>query len=367
MSFYHLLIKNLNKYPFGYPVAEESIEILKLLFSEEEAKMASFLPHLPFTFGVSKISSRSKIDTEKCKILLNRMEEKDVIYAREEGGERKYALIPMFPGIFEMQFIRHKEKDLNEKLEKLSYLWKDALGKDLGKEIYNYQTALVRVIPIRTSLSPSTHIFSFEEAEKIVSKSGTIGLVECACRKSQKNCDRPLETCLTFNLIAEHLISKKYARKITTSVALKILEEAEKEGLVHCSTNFRPPVLTLCNCCPCCCTFLKGITKYNKLGAVISSNFQVEINGDNCAGCKRCLDICPSGAVYIKEEKIHLQKEKCLGCGLCVKHCKKNILYLVEKKNKIFPPLNVWGLSYNLSRERKKTTEVIKSYLRDII
>ncbi len=47
-SGYEKLVKRLNKFPQGVPPSSTLYEILRLLFSEEEAQLVSLLPIKPF-------------------------------------------------------------------------------------------------------------------------------------------------------------------------------------------------------------------------------------------------------------------------------------------------------------------------------
>lgn len=47
-----------------------------------------------------------------------------------------------------------------------------------------------------------------------------------------------------------------------------------------------------------------------------------------CAGCMACIDICPKGAIKIKDElsfyNAVIEDEKCIHCGACYKICQRN-------------------------------------------
>lgn len=48
-----------------------------------------------------------------------------------------------------------------------------------------------------------------------------------------------------------------------------------------------------------------------------------------CAGCLKCVEICPNQAIVAREEKAFIQQEKCLTCGYCVGGCPQFAIRLV--------------------------------------
>jgi len=57
----------------------------------------------------------------------------------------------------------------------------------------------------------------------------------------------------------------------------------------------------------------------------------IKVIYEKCTLCKVCIDICPFGAIEIKDNKIFIN-EKCTLCGLCVKNCPEKALYKEEEK-----------------------------------
>ncbi|MCX7966297.1 MAG: 4Fe-4S binding protein [Syntrophorhabdaceae bacterium] len=45
------------------------------------------------------------------------------------------------------------------------------------------------------------------------------------------------------------------------------------------------------------------------------------IDMDRCTGCGNCTEICPPGAISIKEEKAFIESEFCEECGFCAPSC----------------------------------------------
>ncbi len=107
------------------------------------------------------------------------------------------------------------------------------------------------------------------------------------------------------------------------------LERAEKEGLVHQTTNIQDSALFLCNCCSCCCPALMSFKQVGETGASARSNFEPRIDRDECVLCDECVQICPMEAIYHhyphredgSDEYILINNKLCLGCGVCASNC----------------------------------------------
>ncbi len=69
----------------------------------------------------------------------------------------------------------------------------------------------------------------------------------------------------------------------------------------------------------------------------------IKIIYEKCTLCKKCIDVCPFGAIEIKDNKIFIN-EKCTLCGLCVKNCPEKALYKEEKKKEGIDTSNYKGI-----------------------
>ncbi len=45
------------------------------------------------------------------------------------------------------------------------------------------------------------------------------------------------------------------------------------------------------------------------------------VDQERCIGCGICVDICPTGAISVKEGKAGIDMEKCIRCGKCHDAC----------------------------------------------
>ena len=80
-------------------------------------------------------------------------------------------------------------------------------------------------------------------------------------------CDKPKEPCLILREMAEFLVERALPVKVNRDEGIKVLDVAEEPGLVHTSNNSADRATLICNCCPCCCTILRGRTQLKHLHA----------------------------------------------------------------------------------------------------
>lgn len=59
---------------------------------------------------------------------------------------------------------------------------------------------------------------------------------------------------------------------------------------------------------------------------------QILTNREKCTGCGACAEVCPNGAVRIREGKASTDYSLCNGCGTCVKACLLNIREVAGKE-----------------------------------
>jgi len=84
------------------------------------------------------------------------------------------------------------------------------------------------------------------------------------------------------------------------------------------------PFITVCFCCPCCCTILYG---YKYLPQEVQANYyclqgiSIALDNNKCEGCGECVKNCFTGAISLSQGKAEYDSSLCKGCGLCAKVC----------------------------------------------
>ncbi len=161
-----------------------------------------------------------------------------------------------------------------------------------------------------------------------------IAVIDCPCRVSRADPCLPLDVCMVVgepfaSLVVEY--HPRRARRITAEEAVAILRAEEERGHVH-HAFFKDAMLdrfyAICNCCPCCCGAMQAHQRGTPMLA--SSGYVSRVDPGRCAGCGLCADLCPFGAVALRDHLAVIDVARCMGCGVCVSHCPNEALSLVR-------------------------------------
>ncbi len=327
---------------------DAALDIFKELFTDDEAEIASKMSFAPEP--VEDIAARVGRCAEEIVPVLDVMAEKGLVYSGEKAGVTRYCLLVLFPGMGELQFMHGEETPEKLKLAKMF----DEFHEMVGEEMYVVDTPLPRVLPAQSQVPPAL-VLPYEEVSKYINDSNYISRSICYCRQHAKLldrwCGRPLDVCLTFGPFAELVVKHGFGEKISTEEALAVLDRTEEAGLVHLTENCREKVNFICNCCGCCCYFMRGITRYDKPQCVASSNFLCSVDEASCAGCEQCVERCYVNAISVVDDVAHVDADRCIGCGLCGLVCPTESLKLVRRAEEIVPKTNSKELRAQIAME----------------
>ncbi len=347
-DIYLRLREYLDTFPLGFPATEDGIEleILRALFAEREAEL--FLQVSPLPERVEVIAARAGLDPEEAEEALYEMSRKGLLYRVRRGGETFYNAAPFMIGLYEYSVRRMDER--------LARLYRCYYDQAYVLEMAASGVPGFKVLPLDEAVEGANPVlFPYFFLRDQVQKARVIGVTECVCRKEARllgeGCDAPSNNCLMFGAAAEFYIENGFGRRIGAAEALRILEEADRAGLVHAGVNAKH-LSNICNCCPCCCASLKGITvegmdKQNFMNAL----FMAHVDKRTCTACGNCLDRCPVGAVSVTYAA-SVDGERCLGCGLCSTFCPVEAVKVIPRKERLGPFDHVMDLGLAIMREK---------------
>ncbi len=356
MDIYERLREILDSHPSTAPKAKSINEILHILFTPEEAALAVNMSYK--AKSASSIATLAEVSEDIAKKNLESMANKGIIYSKNKEGEKLYSLLPLIPGVFEFPFMKGGGTPMHQRL---GQLWEDYHHEALGASFAGQPTPLMRVIAVEKSITAQDRVHPYEEVKNFINNANYIALTKCACRVSVGKCDKPKEVCLIFGEAAEFLVERGFARQISKEDGLKVLDQAEEAGLVHTSNNSADRANLICNCCPCCCTVLRGRTQLKHLHAFEPSRFEAYVTGEDCTGCAICAEErCPMKAIEIKDDIAIVNVQECIGCGLCVTGCPAGAIKLIERKQLPSIPATIREMGAKVLQEKGRLDAFLK-------
>lgn len=364
-SGYTELVERLNRFPQGVPPSDTLFKILQILFSEREAELVARLPIKPFT--VETASRVWKISLPETQKVLDELASRAILVDIEHEDKTTYTLPPPMAGFFEFSMMRLRE-DIDQKM--LAELFCQYLNveEDFIRELFGTgETQLGRVFVHEPVLSNENtlYVLDYERASEVIRTATHRGVGICYCRHKmmhlERNCDAPMDICMTFNGTAQSLTRHGYARTVDVSEGIDLLQQAYEYNLVQFGENGRESVNFICNCCGCCCEAMIAARKFGMLNPVQTSNFLPVVDETHCDGCGKCVSVCPVEAMTLvssndphhpKMKKAKVDEDICLGCGVCVRVCSHHGLSLRSRPQRVITPLNSVHRAVMMSIER---------------
>ena len=312
MDAYEKLANALQALPNGFPRTGtgSDIRVLRCIYTPDEAELAC---ELSGTWEqAEEIAKRLNLLYKEALAGLFHLVRQEKAWMDKREGKYVFRLAPFIVGSYEASGDRMNEE--------LAQLVEEYLNDGGVYGIMQPQPALHRVVPAADAIDLEW-ILPYDNVLQILESAQAFGVQDCICRKQQlalgMGCDAKVHNCLTFSKV------KRNPRPgdITKEEAIRILFEAEKEGLVHSVSNVIDNLSYICNCCGCCCGILRGITKWGIGNSMARANYEAIVKEQDCIGCEVCLSRCQVSAITIENGKAHVNRDRCLGCGLCVSTC----------------------------------------------
>lgn len=155
----------------------------------------------------------------------------------------------------------------------------------------------------------------------------------CICREAANCSDYPHDLGCLFLGAAALGIHPQLGRRVTKEEARAHVRRCRQAGLIHLVGRNRldtvwlgvgpgHKLLTICNCCPCCCLWRILPHVNDRIGARVSGMPGLTVTvTDRCIGCGICeRGVCFVDAISVVEGRA-VHSQACRGCGRCAEAC----------------------------------------------
>ncbi len=324
---YRKLANQLNSLPQEFPATSSGVElkILASLFSPEEAELASFLTVQ--AKDSKEMAALSGINPQQAKAMLRSLLKRGLIDWERVKGGFGYKIMPFVVGFYERQ-----AGNIDSAFAALfETYYQEALHKSLTKSPSSH-----RVISVEKNIELGVEVLPFERASHYLEEAQSWGVLNCICRVQQKlvgkGCQHTVENCMVLSSKPHAFEHVDYIKTLSKEEAYSVLHQAEAEGLVHTTANSQQDVTYICNCCTCCCGFLRSVKEHGNRHPVAYSGYVAHVSAMDCAGCGECVEHCEFKAIALTVQgQAQVAQNLCIGCGICTLHCSFDALKMVAK------------------------------------
>ncbi len=348
-------------------------EILEILFTPEEAALASRLPVRPTS--LDRLAARLGIAAETLAARLEPMCDRGVVMdlVNPRSGRRTYMLSPPVVGFFEYSLMRAKDSIPKKRMAEALHAYTQG-DPAFAREAFGRDTVIGRALVHEPELGEQElpDVLAWERASDVVSGARRWAVSLCFCRHKAEHlgeaCDAPMDNCLSLNGGAEFVVRRGFGRAIDKAEAMDLLVRARESGLVQIADNVKSRPAFVCNCCGCCCEQLQAVSRWG-LAAVNPSGFVPRHVPVRCAGCSRCARACPVGAIAMEPRREagerknalapRIDEARCIGCGVCATACHKDALAMERGGRRRPVPANTVERAVRMALERNRLAELL--------
>ncbi|MBI9075833.1 MAG: 4Fe-4S binding protein, partial [Desulfatibacillum sp.] len=248
---------------------------------------------------------------------------------------------------------------------KAAELYQDFFIKDGFYKYYEGSakgTPVFRTIPVDKAIEEGQRVLEAEEAHDFILHHAPeeMALVPCPCRtRTEKMGVReckdkfPVAACIMLGPSALHFEMVGLGKRITRQQAVTYFDEMNELGLVGSTDNTITDSSVICLCCECCCSQIRGRTRWDNPTAMSPSNF-IPVAGDDCIGCGTCVERCFFSALRVDEatDRAVVTPSECIGCGVCVLGCPTDALRL-QRMDRSTPFATAKDLVRTIAKENR--------------
>lgn len=346
---YVRLMERMNQNEIKHPQTRAMLNLLKELFTEEQAALIGDFPLGAYT--AKALAQKLGRNEEQLDKMLARMSADGLIFeAKTQHGEPEYSVLAFEPGLVELQYLKGNDDErtrkfvrmINSVQEEEAAVLEEALKQpEAAKEMFSHPVG--RIVAIEENIANDKEIASWEKLSGIIENETSYAVGECGCKHIAKlngnpcKSGAPSKCCVWFGKVADYLVEREYATRFTKEALYGLLKTCEDAGLVHFTTNRTlTDNIVLCNCCKCCCGYLKNNKRVREAGIQFTetTNFAACVDKETCIGCGECVEYCQLEALQLSGDTVSVNQQYCLGCGACIPKCPTQSLTLVRISHK---------------------------------
>jgi electron transport complex protein RnfB len=354
----------------GPPICDELIAFVRHLFSEEEASVVRHMTPLPGKTVAALAKAARRPPEEILPLLDNLAHVKRVILSLGPETRKKYALIPILGGIFELALISYTPETLTDWHRRFIELFETLYETGYVTQYADSSTPMVRYLPVGKAIDAHPMALPSDCLAIVLDQFDSFAVGNCQCRTAMevlgRGCGKPLGNCMVMGTWVESCLKSGTHRKVSKQEALEIKQEAEAHGMVNWMMNVASSKgQCSCSCCGCCCHALRGISELNAPGVIAPPHFLPRFDLTKCSFCGKCEKNCPMKAISVDpQKKTHYHRvERCIGCGLCLLSCETKRAIAMEPVPEYKLPYRSWFslLLHTLPGYLKKSWQVKRS------
>ncbi|MBU1671675.1 MAG: 4Fe-4S binding protein [Actinobacteria bacterium] len=203
-----------------------------------------------------------------------------------------------------------------------------------GDELVILPPAAVLPVGEEVGGEEASAVLPDELVHRLIDQAGFLWVMDsCICRQATGCEDYPADLGCLFMGQAARDINPMLGRRVSRDEAHAHIHHAREHGLFHLVGRNRldtvwlgvgpgDHLLTVCNCCPCCCLWTMLPNLERGIGDKLERlpGLKVEVT-DRCLGCGTCVEgPCLAGAISLEGGRAVIS-EACRGCGHCAHVC----------------------------------------------
>ncbi|OGP59005.1 MAG: hypothetical protein A2V67_08310 [Deltaproteobacteria bacterium RBG_13_61_14] len=327
----------------GPRMSDDLVELIAHMYRAEEAEVLQYLT--PWSSKTAaELAKQADRPIEEVQAILDRIVsfQNSLLTFGREGKAKKYNILPIVPGTFELVLVKPEESLLTDWHKEFSRRFSKLYNEGAFAIYWDDPSAwgMVRYIPVYPTIRDNPAALPSDKLPAILERYQDLAVGLCQCTTTAKYvdryCGRPHFTCMTMGEEARSAIQSGVMRRVELKEALEIKTQAEQAGLSTWMMNldhehFKSNIS--CSCCGCCCFALRSLTQFNKPGFVARPHFMPKIDQERCRHCGTCVDRCNMDAHQVTEDTHTFDTLRCIGCGLCASTCPAEALTMEPVKS----------------------------------